>query len=227
MAARDRKDDWTMTRFITLATVSALGLAVAGCAGQPRQLSAANNTSVYSMHQPVVEHTNYVLDLNAQGDRVSEAELERLAAWFDSIELRYGDKLSLDDGGAYSTGARADIARLLAEYSLTLEPGAPVSQGTVPQGSVRIIASRSSASVPGCPEWGDPGIDSPVRTGTNYGCATNSNLASMIANPDDLIHGRGAAPGGAQTAGRAIRVYRENQPTGRQGLQQTTTTSGR
>ncbi|HST35831.1 MAG TPA: CpaD family pilus assembly lipoprotein [Allosphingosinicella sp.] len=217
-----------MTRFISLAAVSALGLAVAGCAGQPRQLSAANNTSVYSLHQPVVEHTNYVFDLNAQGDRVSDAELERLAAWFESIELRYGDKLSLDDGGAYSTGARADIARLLAEYGLTLEPGAPVTQGTVPQGSVRLVASRSSASVPGCPEWGDPGIDSPVRTGTNYGCATNSNLASMIANPDDLIHGRGASGAGSgQVAGRAIRVYREGQPTGRNGLQQTTTTGGR
>ena len=213
-----------MTRFISLAAVSALGLAVAGCASQPRQLSAANNFSVYSMHQPVVEHTNYVFDVNAQGDRVSQAELERLAAWFESIELRYGDKLSLDDGGAYSTGARADIARLLAEYGLTLEPGAPVTQGAVPQGSVRVVASRSSANVPGCPEWSDPGIESPVRTGTNYGCSTNANLAAMIANPDDLIHGRGAADGGAQTAGRAIRVYREGQPTGRQGLQQTTTT---
>ena len=212
-----------MTRFHTLAAVSALGLAVAGCAGQPRQLSAANNTSVYSLHQPVVEHTNYVFDVNAQGDRVSQAELDRLAAWFESIELRYGDKLSLDDGGAHSAGARADIARLLGEYGLALEPGAPVTQGTVPQGAVRVVASRSSASVPGCPEWGDPGIDSPVRTGTNYGCATNSNLASMIANPDDLIHGRGGADGGAQTAGRAIRVYRERQPSGRQGLQETTT----
>jgi pilus assembly protein CpaD len=212
-----------MTRFHTLAAVSALGLAVAGCAGQPRQLSAANNTSVYSLHQPVVEHTNYVFDVNAQGDSVSQAELERLAAWFESIELRYGDKLSLDDGGGYSAGARADIARLLAEYGLTLESGAPVTQGSVPQGAVRVVASRSSASVPECPQWGDPGIESPVRTGTNYGCATNSNLASMIANPDDLIHGRDAALGGAQTAGRAIRAYREGQPTGRQGLQQTTT----
>lgn len=216
-----------MTRFITLAAVSAMGLAVAGCGSQPRHLSAASNYSVYSMHQPVVERTNYVLDLNAQGDRVSDAELERLAAWFDSIELRYGDKLSLDDGGAYSAGARADVARLLAQYGLVLEPGAPVTQGNVPQGAVRIVASRSSASVPGCPQWGDPGIESPVRTGTNYGCATNSNLASMIANPDDLIHGRGATDGGAQTAGRAIRVYRERQPSGRQGLQETTTTQSR
>lgn len=222
-----------MSRFITLAAVSGLGLLVAGCAAQPRNLTPTNNTSVYSLHQPVVEHTNYVFDLNTDADGVSDAELERLAGWFESIELRYGDRLSLDDGGRHDPAAHADVARLLAEYGLALEPGAPVTQGAVPPGSVRVIASRSSASVPGCPYYGevgreDPGIESPIRTGPNYGCATNSNLAAMIANPDDLIHGRdGTNSGSGTTAGRAIRAYREGQPTGRQGLQQTTTTSGR
>jgi pilus assembly protein CpaD len=227
MTARDRKDS-LMSRTLTLAAVSILGLAVAGCASQPRHgLTPANNTSVYSLHQPVVEHTNFVLDVNAAGDRVSEAELERLAGWFDSIELRYGDKLSIDDGGAFSNGARADVARLLSEYGLVLQEGSPVTQGAVPQGSIRVVASRSSASVAGCPNWEDPGIESPTRTGTNYGCATNANLAAMIADPDDLIRGRDASGNGTSTtAGRAIRAYREGQPTGRQGLQQTTTTGG-
>ena len=91
--------------------------------------------------------------------------------------------------------------------------------------TIRVVASRSSASVPGCPEWSDPGIDSPVRTGTNYGCAINSNLAAMIANPDDLVHGRdGTGQGSATTAGRAIRTYRERQPTGTQPLPANSTT---
>jgi pilus assembly protein CpaD len=205
---------------------------VAGCAAQPHQLTPTNNTSVYSLHQPVVEHTNFVFDLNTDAGGVSEAELERLAAWFESIELRYGDRLSIDDGGRYDQAAHSDVARLLSEYGLALDPGAPVTQGSLPQGLIRVVASRSSASVPGCPYYGEPsredsGIESPVRTGPNYGCATNSNLAAMIANPDDLIHGRGGTSrGSGTTAGRAIRVYREGQPTGRQGLQQTTTTSG-
>jgi len=217
-----------MSRIITLAAVSALGLTVAGCASQPHNLTPANNTSVYSLHQPVVEHTNFVLDLDTDAGGVPDAELERLAAWFESIELRYGDRLSIDDGGHYDPAAHADVARLLGEYGLALEPGAPVTQGAVPPGLIRVVASRSSASVAGCPDWSDPGIESPTRTGSNYGCATNSNLAAMIANPDDLIHGRdGTSRGSGTTAGRAIRAYREGQPTGRQGLQQTTTTSGR
>jgi pilus assembly protein CpaD len=55
----------------------------------------------------------------------------------------------------------------------------------------------------------------------------NGNLAAMIANPDDLIRGREASGNGtAIIAGRAVRVYRENRPTGQQPLP-TNSTTGR
>jgi pilus assembly protein CpaD len=218
-----------MSRFITLAAVSVIGLAVAGCAAQPRgELTAANNTSVYSLHQPVVEHTNFVFDVAANGDRVADAELDRLSAWFTSIDVGYGDRVTVDEPrGFESAGARADVARVAARFGVLLSDDAPVTEGNVRPGTLRIVASRSSAHVPGCPEWSDPGIESPVRTGTNYGCAINSNLAAMIANPDDLIHGRdGSSEGSAGTAGRAVRVFRERRPSGSQPLPATTTRSG-
>jgi pilus assembly protein CpaD len=218
-----------MSRFITLAAVSVIGLTVSGCAAQPQgALTAANNTSVYSLHQPVVEHTNFVFDVAASGDRVADVELDRLAAWFTSIDVGYGDRVTVDEPrGLESAGARADVARVAARFGVLLADGAPVTEGNVRPGTLRIVASRSSAHVPGCPEWSDPGIESPVRTGTNYGCAINSNLAAMIANPDDLIHGRdGSSEGSAATAGRAVRVFRERRPSGSQPLPATTTRSG-
>ena len=122
---------------------------------------------------------------------------------------------------------RRDIAKVAAEHGLLVgEDGAPITEGAVAPGTVRVVARRSTANVPGCPEWSDPGIDSPVRTGTNYGCAINSNLAAMIANPDDLVHGRaGSGVGAAITAGRAVRVYRESRPTGSQPLPANSTTN--
>jgi len=224
MTARARKDS-TMSRPITLVAVCAL--AVAGCAAQPRNLSPANNTSVYSLHQPVVEHTNFVFDVASRDDGVPAAEQARLGAWFDSIGLTYGDHVTIDEAQGYqSAGARRDVAKVAAEHGLLVaEDGAPMTEGNVAPGYVRIIAARSTASVPGCPEWSDPGIESPVRTGTNYGCAMNSNLAAMIANPDDLIRGRDAAGHGAAIiAGRAVRVYRETQPSGHQPLPANSTT---
>lgn len=214
-----------MSRSIKLAAVSALGLAVCGCSAQPRHLSAANNTSLYSHHQPVVEHTNFVFDLRVEGDRIPDAELERLAAWFRSIGARYGDRVNVDEpGGAESASVRGDVARIAADFGLLLGDGAPVTEGSVGPGTVRVVASRSSARVEGCPNWTDPGIESPVRTGTNYGCAINSNLAAMIANPDDLVRGQDASGRDTSvTAGRAIRTYRERTPTGSQPLPSVTT----
>ena len=203
------------------------GVSVCGCAAQPHNLTPANNTTVYSLHQPVVEHTNFVFDVASQNDGVNAAEQARLGAWFDSIGLAYGDHITLDErDGGQSAGARRDVAKVAAEHGLLVaEDSAPMTEGNAAPGYIRVIASRSTASVPGCPEWSDPGIESPVRTATNYGCAMNSNLAAMIANPDDLVRGREAGSHGAAIiAGRAIRVYRESQPTGHQALPANSTT---
>jgi pilus assembly protein CpaD len=55
---------------------------------------------------------------------------------------------------------------------------------------------------------------------SNYGCSVNSNLAAMIADPQDLIHGREAAPvTDAVAAARAVDMYRTKPMTGAGGLQ--------
>ena len=230
MTAADEKDPTTMQRLLTLAAVSAMGLAASGCQTSPTgALQVGNNPSVYSMHQPVVERTDYVFDLSTSGDGVAPTELERLSAWFESIDLSYGDKLTVDEPIGYeSDAARRDIARLVAEYGMRLsDEAAPVTDGDVAPGTVRVVASRSQARVEGCPNWSNPGVASTSTTSTNYGCAFNSNLAAMIADPNDLVHGRDASVrGSGSTAARAIRVYRETQPTGRQGLPSTSTRSG-
>jgi pilus assembly protein CpaD len=218
-----------MSRLIKIAAVSALGLAAAGCStGQPAQLNARTNYSVYSVHQPVVERTNYVFDLRVDGDRVSEAEMNRLAAWFDSIGARYGDRISVDEPRGYqSAAARADVGRVANDFGLLLsDQPAPITEGEIAPGTIRIVAVRAGARVEGCPSYTNPGIDSPVRTDSNYGCATNSNLAAMIADPDDLIRGQeGTGRESALVAGRAIGTYRARVPTGTQPLPSTTTRS--
>ncbi|WP_395613783.1 CpaD family pilus assembly protein [Allosphingosinicella sp.] len=215
-----------MSRLIRIAAVSAIGLAMASCAGsggQNRPLTAASNYSVYSVHQPTVEHTNFVFDLRVDGDRVSEAEMNRLAAWFHSIDARYGDRISIDTPRGYaSAGARADVGRVASDFGLLLAAeSAPITQGDVAPGTIRVVASRASAHVEGCPSYSGQGsgMESPARTDSNYGCATNSNLAAMIADPDDLVRGReGNGSESAQVAGRAVGSYRSRQPTGSQPL---------
>ena len=54
---------------------------------------------------------------------------------------------------------------------------------------------------------------------SNFGCGVNSNLADMVANPEDLFHGReGTGVGDALTSSKAVDYYRKAKPTGEKGL---------
>lgn len=169
-----------------------------------------------SLAQPVVQRTDYVLDLAAREDRVSPTERSRLNAWFGSLGIGYGDRIWVDEPYG-PTAARQDVARVAAEYGLLLSDGSPVMPGALPPGTVRVIVSRSIAFVPGCPHFDN--YRGPSSVDFNYGCSVNSNLAAMIADPSDLVLGQGGnGMRDSSTAIKAIKVYREKPPTGAGGL---------
>src|SRR3546814_5842740 len=60
-------------------------------------------------------------------------------------------------------------------------------------------------------------------TSSNYGCAVNSNLAAMVANPQDLVLGQPGAVSRAPTeATKAIKTYQDKANTGAGGLKDLT-----
>ncbi len=61
------------------------------------------------MYQPVVERNDYVFDVQTAGNGLASGEGQRLAGWLQSMGLRYGDRVAIDDGGN-GTGARDAIA---------------------------------------------------------------------------------------------------------------------
>ena len=199
-------------------TKATLGLCLAtiglGACATSAQYAAPPNRTVYSVNQPVVQRTDYTLDLNASGTGLAGGERERLDAWFGSLGLGYGDRVWVEEG--YEDAARHDVARVAADYGLLLSEGAPITAGAVQPGSVRVIVGRSTAHVPNCPNWDPVG---PSVTSPGYGCAVNSNLAAMIADPSDLVLGQeGSGTGDARTSSKAIRVYRQAAPSGTKGL---------
>jgi pilus assembly protein CpaD len=183
----------------------ALTAAVAGCQHTPNDLP---DRGVAAVNVPVVATANYALDLAAPGGGLAPSEAARLDNWFQSLGVRFGDVIYVD--APYSDPARADVARVAGQYGLLVTPGAPVTTGPVAPGTVRVVLSRSEASVPGCPNWSTPAQPNyNNRTMSNYGCGVNSNLAAMVASPGDLVHGReGSAAVDAATASKAIQMYR-------------------
>jgi pilus assembly protein CpaD len=217
-----------MRRF-KLSVLLAAGMGTAACGPVTNGLTPVSNPSLSSVNQPVVHRTDYVLDLNSTADGVPATEQERLAAWLDSLQLGYGDRVSIDQSGYADGASREDVASVVARYGLLLTQGAPVTAGTVQPGSLRVIVSRMTASVPGCPIWEDELVGAPERTATNYGCATNSNLAAMVADPSDLVLGQTDSDGGdPATTNRVINeFYRNRIPTGYEGGLKSESTGGK
>lgn len=176
---------------------------------------ARDNRSNESIHQPLVSRTDYVFDVATDGS-LSDREQARLISWFDAIGLSYGDRVAISDGSGVDDAAAGKIAEIVGQYGLILAGAAPVTAGSAPSGKTRIVVSRATASVPGCPAWTDQSArDYSSAMSSGYGCAVNGNLAAMIANPDDLV--RGAATRSdlrTATSNRAIKVWAEKEPTG-------------
>jgi pilus assembly protein CpaD len=198
-----------------------LASAIAGCTAPGTRPTA--DRGLDSVNQPVLDRATYALDIAAPGGIVPPQEIGRLNGWFQSLDLGYGDSIFVD--GAYADTARAQIADAANAYGMMILPAAPVTAGVVPANTVRVIVTRTRAEVPNCPNWSRPSQPNMMnRTMPNYGCATNSNYAAMVADPQDLFHGReGTGVGDTETAAKAVGLYRRSEPTGTKGLQDIST----
>lgn len=196
-----------------------LALGLSGCMG-----GMADNRSLESVNQPVVARTNYTLDIGAGPGGPSFAEQRRLAGWFEALNLRYGDRITIDDP-SQSPSNRAAVEAIAARHGLLVGNAAPVTPGYVNPGTVRVVVTRATASVPNCPNWSAKS-DATLNNATskNYGCATNGNLAAMVADPEHLLKGDDTGSDTViMSSDKAIDTYRENKPTGAGGLKQTST----
>ena len=177
------------------------------------------NRGLESVHQPVVQRSDYAIDVAAGPAGLAPGEQQRLGGWMDAMRLSYGDSVAIDDPNGLARAAHEDVQAVAARYGLLVADAAPVTGAPVAPGTVRVVVSRTRASAPGCPDhsrMNDPNFD--AHTGSDYGCATNTNLAAMIANPADLVRGAPGVPGYEnETAARAIGTLRAAKPTGEGG----------
>lgn len=126
----------------------------------------------------------------------------------------------LPDGSAngYAAGAIAiQIEQIflnagvpLASIQYRSYPAQP-SETSAP---IRLAYARISASVEQCNAWQDD-LSRNFRNEhyANYGCATQYNLAAMVANPLDLLYPRMMTPPNAARRDGVLGSYQDGQPT--------------
>jgi len=195
-------------RTILIATLAAPALLLGGC--------GTLNQGVDSIKQPVVTRTDYVFDAQSTAAGLAPGEADRVAGWLASMKLRYGDQVSVDDPNPYGSRTRAQVAAMVTGYGLHLNDRPPLTNAPLAAGMVRVVLSRTAASVPGCPDFTRSGSSEFQGSATsNFGCASNATLAAMVANPLDLVRGQpGTDTGDPLTTTRAVNTYRGAAPTG-------------
>jgi len=204
------KEILMLKRTILFAALPAL--LIGGYTGTP-------NRGLESVHQPVVSRTVYVFDVGTgPGGGLSPGEAERLSGWMGSLRVGYGDRIAIDDPSREQR-TRSDVAAAAARHGLLVSDDAPVTAAPIAPGTVRVVVSRARATVPGCPDHSrmyQP--DFAAHTSSNQGCAVNSNLAVMVANPMDLVRGeQGSGVSDPAVSTRAIDRFRKAEPTGSGG----------
>jgi pilus assembly protein CpaD len=227
MLAQDKKvmtmQNANRSKFVgagKLALAAALGLTLAGCGGMP------TNTSLYSTKQAVVERQNFTLDVATIANGLPVSEQSRLNGWFEAMDLRYGDRVAIEDPAANPAVTNA-INELAGRYGIIVSETAPTTQGFLKPGEARVVITRSTAEVPDCPDWSAKSdMNYNNATSPGYGCANNSNLAAMVANPEDLLEGQsGNGETLIATGNKAIKTFRDAEPTGAAGLENAATTA--
>ncbi|WP_338466494.1 CpaD family pilus assembly protein [Novosphingobium sp. ZN18A2] len=210
-----------LTRSLGAALALSLGLSLTACGGIPQ------NRSLYSTKQPVVSRNSYVLDVNTlPGGGLSVPEQHRLTGWFDAMKLKYGDRISVDDP-SQSPATRNAVETVASRYGMLVSDVAPVTPGNIAGGTARVVVTRTTAEVPGCPDWSAKSDFNPNNaTFPGYGCAVNGNLAAMVANPEHLIHGaENTGDTVVMSNSKAIDSYRSQKPSGEGGLKQVSSQS--
>lgn len=202
---------------IALSSKTLVRLGALAVLALPFAAQAKPNRSVDSVHQPVVSHTAFTYDVQAGPDgSLSASEARRLDDWFASIGLGYGDQVAIVTDGYSTPSLRDGIADVVARHGMLVGEDSSAIAGTAPDGSVRLVVRRATASVPGCPDWSAKGETSwNLAVTSNYGCGVNGNLAAMVANPEDLVRGQSSDSDlRTATSNRAISTYRDKAPTG-------------
>lgn len=143
-------------------------------------------------------------------------ERAKLARFLDA-SLRTGDeRITLSpptDLDRALTTRRIDHLRQIVASAAPRRPVtvAPIADGRLGAGSAMVVVGRYVVSTPSCPNWRKPsGIDSANQPSSNFGCANETNLGLMVADPADLVVGHELDRAEAEAMQHGIRRYRDN-----------------
>lgn len=158
----------------------------------------------------------FVASFPAGAAELRADERAKLARFLDA-SLRTGDeRITLSpppDADSALAGRRIEHLRQIVASLAPRRPVnvAPIADSRLVAGSALVVVGRYIVSTPTCPNWRKPsGADFANQRSSNLGCANETNLGLMVADPGDLVVGRELDRAEGEAMVHGVRRYREN-----------------
>lgn len=223
---------------LRLGLVSALALTLAACGSTSEGTNPALGWSqMGSPKELEVERAQIRHAVRFATDQatIDSVERDRLRTFLAAIDLEAGDSIRLEGhaderaSDLYNldlAARRSEAVRrfLHAEGLGRVEMHESAYGERAPAASersqaawrenrrVEVVVDRHLVVLPPCPDWSRrSGTDFANQPHTNFGCAVQTNLGLMIANPRDLERGRALSPADGTREADAIVRYRTDE----------------
>ncbi len=153
------------------------------------RLSEATRANVNGFAQRFVASGSSIVAVVAPSGSPNEMQAAAAAVEIEDVMLRAGIDRRTLEYRVYRAGAH--------------ETNAPV----------RIAYNAVTAHSAPCNPWPDQVAENGEnRSYFNFGCATQQNLAAMVASPLDLLYPRGLTPADASRRATVLEAYRDGDP---------------
>lgn len=203
-----------VTRGRAIALAAAMALGACEMASNDRLAS----TDVAARHPIMVTSQTVRLPVFVAGGALPAPDAERLAGFVDEF-LRAGGGV-LEIAAPQAAGREQAIAQASVVREAALKRGVRPDEVQMrlsdePAGAPLIVSyERYVAHAPACGDLSqnDAANDRNLAH-PNFGCANQSNIAAMVANPADLVRPRGETPADAARKSQVVQNYRAGQHT--------------
>ncbi|MBN9668863.1 CpaD family pilus assembly protein [Roseibium aggregatum] len=221
----NRKNTIPVSAASKFALVVLAGMAAAGCQGPQSQSQALASNDYRLRHPIVITEQPETLDLPiGRGTRRLYGPIEDTITAFAAESRQQGDgsvEILVPSGGANESAVHAvtpDIRRALQRGGLNrsrISTRTYAVQDPNADAPIRLSYARLKATAGECGNW-PKNIGGGIGENTdyeNFGCATQSNLAAMVANPSDLLVPRASTPADQGRRAVVIEKYRKGEVT--------------
>ena len=151
--------------------------------------------------------TQFQVAFAGRSSRLAPGEAARLQRLGLSGGIGRADRVTIAASGDPLLRARRieTISNQLLQFGI-VAAASPLAG--VPHNRALIAVGRDMVTLPPCPNWSKAsGGDFTNTSQSNFGCATTSNLALMVASPGDLVGGRELGPADGRLAAAAMQRY--------------------